>query len=409
MRRYARGLFGVAVCLLITGTASAADSLTIRFSDLDEYAQSKSLGAAAIAGSLALTRAERGVDLQRSNPELAIDHQGVDGNEETQITLGKSFEMPWVTMKRRSGWSDRVRAAEFTADARSAELLGELKTGYVSLWLVGAQVARMNHLREVITDASHAATLRHSEGQLSGVEDHLIQMVVISLQAAHQAALGEQREIDGRWRALMGLGGDQEVALATPVVIRPVALAPAQTYIEQSENRPGHQSRLLMQEALAKQASAERGRIFPSIGVYGGYKTIESDYDGYVAGVSLSLPLLSTNRAEAKRLEIERQLTATETAQYRAGTVARIRSLVRSIRESGEILARSAGHFDEDMAALDDLLYSYEEGWINLNDLLNAIQIEVDGLTDFYAHSIRYYRNVFELEAITGATLVTFE
>ena len=94
--------------------------------------------------------------------------------------------------------------------------------------------------------------------------------------------------------------------------------------------------------------------------------------------------------------------------RYRAEQVGRIEALVVSIKESQEALALSQDHFDEDMESLNDLLYSYEEGWLTLNELLNAVQIEVAGLTDYYEHMIRYYRNVFELEAITGSTLVTF-
>ena len=49
-----------------------------------------------------------------------------------------------------------------------------------------------------------------------------------------------------------------------------------------------------------------------------------------------------------------------------------------------------------------------QEGWISLHELLNAIQIEVTGLADYYSQLSGYYSDLFELEAITGRTLVEF-
>lgn len=409
MLKHACRLFFVMVCLGIAGTAMAADSLTIRFSDLDEWAKTKSFGAAKIAGSLGLIKAERDMDLQRSNPELAFDRQNVDGNKETQITLGKSFEMPWVTLKRRAAWGERLRAADHSADDQRSLLLSELKTGYATLQLLGAHLSRLTHIREVLTDASHVATTRHTEGHLSGVENHLIQMTVITLQTEHQTALAERRDIENRWRAVLGSTSGQAFTLATPIDFQLVTLSPVGDYASRFEDRPGYQSRLLYQQALAKQAGAERARVLPSFSVYGGYKTIDPDYDGYLVGISLNLPLLNTNRATAMKIDFERQLATTETSRFRTEQLGRIETLVMSISESREILTLSKDHFQEDMEALDDLLFSYEEGWLTLSELLNAVQIEVTGLSDYYDHLIRYYQNIFELEAITGSTLVSFE
>jgi Outer membrane efflux protein len=411
MLKNACKLFCAALCCATTGMAlaSASDSLTIRFTDLGEYAQTKSLGASAISGSLGLVKAERDIDLQRSNPELAFDRQSVDNSRESQITLGKNFEMPWVTMKKRSAWNDRLSSAEYAAEEQKSLLLGDLKSGYVSLQLLNAQLTRLTHLSEVITDASHVATTRHTEGHLSGVEDHLIQMVVISLQAEQQSVLERQRAMNYLWRALMGFDSENEIVLSTPISFRPVSLEPAQMYVMGFEKRPAYQSRLLLQQSLGKHASAERSRLLPSFNLYGGYKKIGPDYEGYVIGISLSLPLLNTNRATARKFDLERQLVANERTRYRSEQIGRIEALVASIQESKEALALSQDHFDQDTEALNDLLYSYEEGWLTLNEMLNAVQIEVAGLSDYFDHLIRYYQNVFELEAITGATLVSFE
>lgn len=409
MRTHACRLLLVVAYLAGAGTAAGADSLIIRFTELEEWAVSRSLAASAIANSLKLSMAARDVDLQPGNPDLSLDRQKVDGSTETQITLGKSFEMPWVSLKRHSAWGDRLRSAECAAKEQTAELLGTLKAGYVSLQLLDAQLERMAHLRAVITDASHVATTRHTEGHLSGVEDHLIQMVVISLHAEYQAVRQRKRELANRWQALMGIEKYQEARLATPIMFQTITLEPVDTYLARVESQPGWQARQLLWHSLDKQSRAARAGWIHSLNLYAGYKEIEPDLDGYVAGVSLSVPLFNANRAAARRHTVERQSVSHDISRYRIQMEADIRALVSAINESQTALAHASDHFQEDREALDDLLYTYEEGMLNLNDLLSAIQIEVSGLNDYYDHLNRFYEAVFTLESITGQTLVQFE
>lgn len=408
MRIYACRLVFAMAYLACAGAAAGADSLTIRFSDLNEWAQTRSLGAADIAGSLALVEAERDIDLQRSNPELAFDRQDVDENTETQITLGKTFEMPWVSLKRRSAWKEQLRSAEYTAEERRALLLSDLKTGYAMLKLLDAQLSRLTHIREVLTDASHVAATRHTEGDLSGVENHLIQMTVISLHTEHQRALAERRAIEVQWRAMLGAATEQGIMLATPIDFTAVSLGNPDEYVRVVENRPGYQSRQSLQQALAMHAGAERARFIPSFNLYGGYKSIDPSHDGYVVGVSLSLPLLNANGAAARKFDLERQAAANEVKRYRSEQLGRISSLVASIDDAKRTLVVSHDHLAKNADALGDLLFAYEEGWLTLSELLNGVQIEITGLSDYYDHLVRYYQNIFELEAITGETLVQF-
>ncbi|MBU2652754.1 MAG: TolC family protein, partial [Bacteroidetes bacterium] len=187
-----------------------------------------------------------------------------------------------------------------------------------------------------------------------------------------------------------------------------IGLQPANHYAALVESHPGVQARRSMQQALSKQASAARASLIPSLNLYGGYKKIEPNYDGYVAGVSLSLPLFNRNGAEARRYEAESNIAAQDATLHRSQVAGKVKALTGSITESQSMLATVADHFEEDLEALNNLLYSYEEGWLTLSELLNAIQIETAGLEDYYHQLIRYYENLFELEALTGDSLVRF-
>jgi outer membrane protein TolC len=292
--------------------------------------------------------------------------------------------------------------------AQTIDHLADLKSGYVTVQVHDQYLVRLEQLRNILTDASHVASSRHIEGHLSGVEEHLVQMTVISLNASYQNAKQRQREALAQWRASTGLGAEDRVVLSTDIDYREFSVKAAEQYAEMIESQPGLQTRHSLQQALTKQASAARASFIPSFNLYGGYKKIEPGYDGYVAGISLSLPLFNRNGAEARKYEAESNIAAQQVKLYQAQVAGRIESLTSSIAESQSMLAIVSGHFDEDEEALSNLLYSYEEGWITLNELLNAMQIETAGLEDYYSQLIRYYEDLFELEALTGETLVTF-
>ncbi|MCH7878896.1 MAG: TolC family protein [candidate division Zixibacteria bacterium] len=168
------------------------------------------------------------------------------------------------------------------------------------------------------------------------------------------------------------------------------------------------QAKAALQQAFSKRAAAERAAFIPSLYLYIGQKKISPDFDGFMVGVSLSLPLLNRNGAVSRKYEIESAIALNKAKLYRIHLTGYVQALVRSISESKLSLATEAAHFDEDMEALNNLLYTYEEGWMTLNELLNAIQIEVNGLKDYYNQFIRYYENIFALEALTGEPLVSF-
>jgi outer membrane protein TolC len=397
------------VLLFSSAVVARADSISIEFEQLDEYARTTSTRARILEQEFNLVQTERDQDLKWSNPELAYAREVVDQTGEYQITVGKQIEMPWVYIKRRGAWEARMQAAELSRADHTSRLLAELRTGYIRLKILGEQQTRLNLLRDIITDASHVAASRHHEGQLSGVDEHLIQMFLITLGAQHQRVLQQQRTAESQWRASMGIDPDVQVALQTVVEFRAIETADPAQHVAAIENRPGYRYRTLLQESLARRAETERRRFIPAFNLYGGFKKIEPDLDGYVAGISLDLPLFNVNGAAARRFEVEGDIVARETEIYRRELSGRIEALVSAASELRHALGLVADHFHQDMEAVNTLLFSYQEGWMSLSEFLNAIQIDVTGMQDYYNQLIDYYSSLFELEAITGQKLVSFD
>jgi len=393
--------------LLITANAQAG-SITLTFDQLDDYAKSKSARAGIIEHQFQSVRAERDQQLQWSNPELSYDREDFDVTEEYQFTLSKSFEVPWSNLKKRSGWKDRVESAQLQSEHEKLRLLSELRTGYVEQQLLSEYLSRLEMLRAIMTDASHVASDRHTEGHLSGVEEHLIQMSVISLNASYQESQQLKRDLESSWKGEIGIQPSDNLIMSSPILYQAIELQPATEYLENLKERPGHQYRRILAQSLAKRASAEKGKFIPALNFYGGYKKIEPATDGYVAGVSIDIPLFNRNNAAAKKLDIERRIVERENEIYFIEIETHLSGLVRSINEAQQSLGIVAEHFDEDLESLNSLVYSYEEGWLTLNELLNAIQIEVAGLKDYYNMLISYYENIFQLEALTATNLVSF-
>ena len=396
------------VLLLQSATIASSDSISIEFEQLDVYARETSARAGILEQELNLVKAERDEDLKWSNPMLAYAREDIDQAEEYQITLEKQIEMPWAYINRSRSWKARMQAAEFSKVDHTDRLLAELRTGYVRLKLLGEQQTRLNLLSDIITDASRVAASRYEEGHLSGVDNHLIQMFLVTLGAQRQRVVQQKRAAESRWRASMGIDPNVELILPTEVSFRSVELSDPAQYVEAIENRPGYRSRALLQEALTRRAGMERSRFIPAFNLYGGFKKNQPESKGYVFGVSLDLPLFNVNGAAARRSQIESEIAVRETQIYRYELSGRIVALVASVDEMRHSLGLVAVHFDSDMEAVSTLLFSYEEGWISLSELLTGFQIEITGMQDYYSQLTDYYSSVFELEAITGLEPVSF-
>ncbi len=152
----------------------------------------------------------------------------------------------------------------------------------------------------------------------------------------------------------------------------------------------------------------ERGRIIPNFSIFGGTKRVASDQNGFVAGISIPLPLLNRNRALVQKQQIEFEVTVREFERYKQSIRSQIESLVLAAQNLGASLSMMETNFDEAPDMIASTLASYQEGWMSLMELLNAIQIYDSGIQQYFSQLTDYYRSLIELEAFTGQSLVTF-
>ncbi len=385
-----------------------ATSQSIRFDDLEAYARSQSPSARILAQELVKVQAERDDALQWSNPEITYDHEELEPFTEWVVTLRKSFVMPFSHSKSSEGWTDRIHAAELRLVEDVSDLLADLKTGYVLLRLLDAYLAQLTQLEEIVTKASNVAEARHSEGEMSGVDKHLIQFSVLALDANRRNALKERKKTAARWHAEIGVPLGDTAVLVTPIVYKPVDLASPEEYVAMLERRPGVQSRTVLHQALGKQAEAAKPSFVPGFDLYVGYKHIEPVLDGWVAGAALSLPIFDRKAGAARRLEADQRIAENKLALYRSRSRDEIASLVHLIEDADQVLSSVALSPDDGTSVISSLFFSYQEGLYTLESFLNAIQIVVTGSRGYYDQLYTYYENIFRLETFTGAEIVSF-
>ena len=402
------GVLAMVVTWLAIPRAARADGLDIHFDDIANLAQERSPRARMLEQRLAALRGERDEDTQWSNPWIAYDHEEYDPIREWQVVLGKEFVLPFATGKKGDGWEQRVRAGELLYEQESADLVAELRSGYVRLQLLDAYLVRLEQLREIVTSAAASAVEQHSEGTLSGVERHLILLSAVSIDASRRTALSTRGTLAAAWKADMGIAPGAEVTLATPIGFKSATLASTNEYIALFEQRPAVRSRMELQEALGTLAEAASPSLVPGFDLYAGYRHIEPLLEGFVGGVSLSLPLFDRKGGTAQRLSAEQRAAESALVRFRSQAGGEIQVLVDVIEDAARVMETIAPELDAGAPVIGSLHQSYTEGFIDLNDFLTAIQIEVTGYRDYYDQLTTYYANVFRLEAMAGTELVSF-
>ncbi len=405
---YVWGILLASLAWLGYPESARADDFAIHFGELESHISTRSPRAHILAQELEKLRAGRDDALQWSNPEIAYDHEDAGSDREWQLTLHKSFTMPLSHGKRRAGWAGRILSAELQVEQEQANLLADLKSGYVRLRLLNAFLSRLAQLEYIIKNAAATTENRYNEGELSGIERDLLQLLGFSLSSNRLKAAQERGDVESSWRAEMGIQEGDHADLVTTIGYEAVDLPASAELVRLLDERPGVRSRAILRDALLKQADAAKPSLLPGIDLFAGYKRIEPESDGWVAGAMLSLPVFDRKGGASREREAEALIAGSELLFYRNHAAREIDALVQLVKEAEQTLGTIADHMETKPPVMANLLYSYQEGQITLDTFLNAIQIEVTGYTDYYDLLSTYYSNIFRLEAITGSEIVSF-
>jgi outer membrane protein TolC len=394
------------VLLLANVAMSQEEVRQIKLSDVISIAEAKSPLILAAERKLSIVHAERSADLSWSNPELAFERATADDEAEQVIALAKEFEMPWVYGARKKSWSSRIDAASYAKENQVRHINGKLKLGYVEISLLDRQLVELENLIQTLNRLSKSADSQWQEGKLSGVERQMIQLALmdvgsrlLELKRSHRLALSE-------WKINVGIDSQESIKLISDIGFEPFIINSIEHYhdlLKNNAQRLEIESRIVSTE---RQIKLEKGSILPSITVEGGMRTVDPDHNGYKLGIGIPLPLLNRNRGNIQREKLELETLKYELESYKQEVLAKVEDIVLSLEERSALLINSYNSLGSVDDYLDGVVNAYNEGWMSLPEMLEGIEIYLNGRSTLSEILTTYYADLFELEAISGEDIV---
>lgn len=390
---------------------SQDSTIEISFKDLPEFVTENSPVVRVINDDYSNEIADRDIDLQFTNPVISYSQEYVENESEEEreqyLILEKQFEMPWVYSLRRKSWNHQVESADYKRDQSIRNFIADIKADYVDIGLRENKIVRLRELQRIISDVSEIAQGQREEGAISGVEGNLIRLALSNLESRILQASLEKRDISSKWKTKIGADTVDKVHLSTKIDYKPVNIESVDAYLSMIQDTSGFRQRERKIDAAQKRVSMQKTSIIPNFSLFGGYKTITPDYNGYVFGLSLPIPILNINTPQIKKEYIELNLAENELYSYKLGAGHEIQTKLATISEYNESLAELSPQFSSTQSLIDDTVFSYKEGQISITDLLNAIQIYAESIDQYYEQLAIYYRNIFELEAIINKEIAS--
>ena len=398
--------------ILLIGTTAFSETGTIylKFADLPGYLETGPAGRLVLSQRDAKVAAAKST-LQWTNPELEAEHENLSGdlvNEtETIFALSKTFMSPWTGAAHRKARNYEMEANEHQRRQHHMTLMAEWKYRYVDIRIMSKLQQRLDLFQKRIQEVSDISADRRKQGTVSGLEDLLLQMSVFNIKAMMIHLNSEIRQSRNVFKSQLGIPPDQELILDSPVSFVKVDLASIK--LDEAIMTSPHLNSLQKRVASAeKKITVEKGNLLPQFSLTGGYKQVNDDLKGGLVGLSFPLPLLSLNRASIRQAHADLTTVSIEYDLAKAELMNRIRESSLLIEESQALLDEYGDMF-QTSTVMNDLVFSFKEGWITLTDLFSSIEVYANAIDSYYTHMLHYYENIFQLEAKTGEELVHFD
>lgn len=394
--------------LLISSFAIAqGETVIISFDELSEFSNRQSLTIQNIKEEFALTKTEKQIDLQWTNPTINYSQEYVNEELDNYYTLNKQIEFPWVRAQRRKSWQTHLESANYKKDEQIRNFITELKIGYCEIKLLGTQLNHLEKIKNAIENLSDVAQSQFHEGNLSGIEQNLIQMSLVQITVNQQEIERKLYSARSNWKLNMGIDESLDIVLSSEIFFQSIEISSVETYRSTLSNSLGNQQRKQIINTIQQRIKLEQKRIIPHFNVFVGSKQIGND-QGYLAGLSIPIPILHRNKAEINRQKTNHKIAENELSRYERELKSNVKTIIFTIENLKDWLDSLSENIINESTTIAGLLSAYDEGWMSLTEMLNAIQIHRDGKQQYYEQLNVYYKNIFQLEAITGETLVKF-
>jgi cobalt-zinc-cadmium efflux system outer membrane protein len=347
---------------------------------------------------------------QADRAPSAGSHAIAGDDRETMMTATLPLEALYQRWPRTQAANAIVRAAEADADLARQRTAFDAADAYYRTALAQVGVATARDLSAWLDSLVAWNRVRVDEG--AAAEADLVRSRLERDRAAADATMQEAELARARAALAAFLGDPRRAALPSVVASdRPLVLASAaaEVALPSIDRRPDVRAARGRADASRATVTSERTMIVRELGATIGTKWMAGT-TSLVAGVSLPLPLLNSNRGEIRRASAERDASAFElaaTERAAAADVLGAQEVARLLTARAEVLA--AGGADGFLARADEArriaLGAYREGAAPLFQVLDAARAWGEARMAFYRTLYAQHQSVLALSAAQGIDL----
>jgi outer membrane protein TolC len=346
----------------------------------------------------------------RINPSIAYDLEFLDDGTQSEfehyLYLQKEFRLPGHHRNLRERRDSRITQHEYEAESSRAEWMAQTRLGFIRILLNQQEIEQLGILKDQVDRLSEASFRRAEEGESAAIDDQLLQMSRYHLEARINEKYLETNRLITYWKSRMGFGRDTEVRFAGNINEDRVNLPQTAELISILDESPrARAERQAIQSASLETSFAQSNRI-PSVELSAGYKQLNPNWNGFLVGIALPLPLLSSNREAISQAKALEQIEQTERnlAQMERNQVAF--QILNALVDYEVKLGQTPEHLSQPEPFLNRLLISYQEGSMSINDFLNSLNLMADAYQTKFSRLFGYYSMILELEAMAGREFI---
>ena len=414
MARQVPPLFIIIFLLLSIQLISAEKNISMKFSDLETWMIKNSPEFMLTDQEKRLNKLTEYIEagLPFTNPEFSYKNEslndGGDSETEQEFEFSKVFEMPWIYSARRSGWRYWKSAIELSTQHRKNELLALMRSGYINLVLKRKNLQEYKNTGAILKGLLETVNRKEKEGFVSPMNRRMIELALSMMNIRIIEMEFELASSEKRWKQSAGINTDTKVELTTGISYIPLEINSLERILKLYRSSPGFRQWEFHGKELNEKIAVEKMGFLPEITLGAGFKKVTDGPKGPVFGISFGIPLLNRNTIMVKKAKLEKEIHNSRMAW--------------SVRNSIDEITARYGIILKYRAALNGmktppvspsieilpLLDAFNEGTIDVNDLIGGIQLHMEGMKDFHSSLVRYYHNIFKIESRTGETIVTF-
>lgn len=329
------------------------------------------------AAKVAGARADVAQARTRPNPSISIEREVpyVDGSGSATnyLRLLVPFDISGRRGKQIDAAETNARAATSSATQTRLEAIIEALRVYDDCARARLHVQILTDARAALARAVDIARQRSKTGAASGYEVQRFELELASHDDEIASAQIELRRVRTQLAILVGRGGELDAAGALELP----ANVPARESLLAKANERGDLRAARLREQSARQRESAAGRSWvPVPTLMGGAMTADMGSEtgtGYVAGLSLSIPIFDRGQGDRARATAERHLAAAEARWLERRIPSNVQvahaTLVARIAQAQQVATAQVDRLDTILGAAET---AFREGNASVVELLDA-------------------------------------